>query len=186
MKYLLLALTAMLLSACSIQGMVEKAVPESVRADHAAHIDRLLERDTSRLENAFNLDPQNEETQAQLDSILDNVPEGGEIRRDYVGMNTASSFTTGEGKSRDINLVSEIQTQGGYMTVTTQYALDPQGECCRITNLNVEKFETSPVREALESVKRVAKIIGIIFLIGILALVFFLVRRRKKKRVAST
>lgn len=181
MKYVLLTLSALLLSACSIQGMVEKAVPEDVRADHAAHIDRLLDRDTSRIENAFDLDTQNAETQAQLKAILDNVSEGDEIRRDYVGMNSASSFSTGEGKSRDINLVSEIQTQDGYMTVTTQYALDPQGECCRITNINVEKFETSPVREALESVKRVAKIIGIVFLLGVVALVFFLVRRRNRK-----
>ncbi len=150
-----------------------------------AHIDRLLDRDTSRIERAFDLDVENEDTQAQLETILDNVSGGDEIRRDYVGVNSASSFSSSAGKTRDINLVSEIQTQDGYMTVTTQYALDSQGECCQITNINVVAYDSSPIREGLEAVKRVAKIVGLVFLLAIAALIFFLVRRRgRKKRTA--
>lgn len=188
MKYLSILFAALIFSACSMQGMVEKAVPENVIADHAAHVDRLLEKDTSRIETAFKLEAVDEASQKQLDQLLANVPDGAEIRRDYVGMNSAVAVNVGEGKTRDINLVSEVQTDAGFMLVTTQYALDGAGDCCMLTNINVEKFETSPMRETLETFARVGKIIGIIILLGILGLVFFLTRRsrRKKREKASS
>ena len=181
MKYLISLCAAFALTACSIQGMVEKTVPEDVRSDHMAHIDKLLAKDMSRIERAFDLDVSDPETQKNINMILENIPDGKEIRRDYVGVNSAASVSVGEGKSRDINIVSEIQTEGGYMTVTGQYALGADGECCVMTNINVAKFDTSPVRQSLETVKKIAKIVGLTFLLLIAGLVFFLVRRRRKK-----
>lgn len=184
MKYLIIPFVACALSACSIQGMVEKTVPEDVRSDHMAHIDRLLMKDMSRLERAFDLDMGDPETQKNVNVVLENIPDGKEIRRDYVGVNSSVSMDVGEGKSRDINLVSEIQTEGGYMTVTGQYSLAADGTCCVLTNINVAKSETSPVRESLDSFKKIAKIVGLTFLLLIAGLVFFLVRRRRKKAEA--
>jgi len=185
MKNLCLILTAILLSACSIQGLVEKTVPANVLEDHAAHIDKLLERDTARMVAAFDLDLEDTETQDKLEMILENVPTGDEIRRDYVGLNTSSSLSTSEGKSRNINLVSEVQTQTGFMTVTSDYTLDAQGECCIITNIYVQPFETSPMRETIETAKKVSKIIGIFFFITVLLILFlviYLIRKKKKAR----
>jgi len=183
MRYLFIFVTAFLLTACSIQGMVEKAVPENVRADHAAHIDSVLAKDTSRLETAFDLDTSDPEVQKNLQGLLENVSDGKEIRRDYVGMNTASSMSVGEGKTREINLVTEIQTEGGYMTVTGFYELDSNGDCCALTNFNVEKFDSSPVRAMWETTAKIGKIVGVIFLLLIGGLVFFLVRRKRKKEI---
>jgi len=185
MKHLYLTLSALILSACSIQGMVEKTVPENVLADHAAHIDKLLERDTTLIAKAFELDLEDPETQELIAEVLANVPKGDEIRRDYVGMNNSTSFSAGEGKSRQINLVSEIQTQSGFMTVTSDYSLDEKGECCRLTNIHVQSYETSPVRETLETFKKVAKIIGIIFLIAIFAIILIIVRVMRKKKAKA-
>ena len=56
MRVITILMAAFALSACSIKGMVEKAVPEDVQADHMAHIDRILEKDMSRIEAAFDLD----------------------------------------------------------------------------------------------------------------------------------
>ena len=183
MKYLVVLLAAFALTACSLEGMVEKAVPEDIRADHNAHVDSLLAKDTSRIEAAFDLDTSDSDVQRSLKGILDNVSGGKEIRRDYVGMNSASSFSSSEGKTRDINLVTEIQTEGGFMTVTGQYALGADGECCVLTNINAVKSETSPIRAGLEALKKGAKIAGIIILLLIGGLVFFLVRRGRKKTV---
>lgn len=180
-RYLTILFAAFALTACSIQGMVEKAVPEDVRADHTAHIDRILAKDTSRIETAFDLDVSDPDVQSSLKGILNNVSDGKEIRRDYVGVNSAASISAGEGKTRDINLVTEIQTEGGYMTVTGQYALGADGKCCVLTNINVLKSDTSPMREGLETFKKIAKIAGLIILLLIAGLAFFLVRRRRKK-----
>lgn len=183
MKYLAILFAAVALTACSIQGMVEKAVPEDVRADHNAHVDRLLAKDTSRIERAFKLDLEDPDVQESLNGILENVSTGKEIRRDYVGMNSAASINS-SGKTRDINLVTEVQTEGGFMTVTGQYALGADGECCVLTNINAEKFDSSPVRASLEMVKKIAKIVGLIFLLLVGGLVLLAVRiNRKKKRV---
>jgi len=181
MKYLTILFAAFALAACSIEGMVEKSVPENVRADHADHIDKLLARDTSLMEKAFDLDLENDETQSQIAAILEAIPDGKEIRRDYVGMNSSSRISVGEGQSRDINLVSEIQTEGGFLTVTSQYALDANGDCCALTNINVAGFESSPVRAGLEAAAKIGKMIGLGALMGVVALAAFLIFRRRRK-----
>lgn len=183
MRYLAIIFAALMLTACSIQGMVEKTVPENVRADHTAHIDRLLAKDTSRIEQAFDLDMSDPDTQESVNGILANVSEGAEIRRDFVSMNSSSSVKSGQGKSRDISLTTEVQTEGGFMTVTGQYALGPDGECCVLTNISAEKFESSPIRASLEALKKGAKLAGLIILLFVLGLVAFLMIRKRRKAV---
>ena len=181
MRLLFILCCAILLSACSIQGMVEKTVPENVRTDHTAHIDSLLARDSARIVEVFNLDIADETIQMKIEEILGQVPEGQEIRRDYVGMNSSSSISTSEGKTRDIEIVTEIQTQDGFMTVTGQYALDAKRECCALSNLVVKKFDESPMRKTWETAAKVGKIIGLFFL-TLIALTVFLILRSNKKR----
>jgi len=184
MRLFYLILASLFLSACSIQGMVEKSTPESVRADHTAHIDKLLAKDSSLMESAFQLDMTDEVVQDNLAEVLANVSEGKEIRRDYVGFETSSSFNTGEGKSRDISITTEIQTTGGFMTVHGQYALDAAGECCALTNLNVQKYDNSPVRKTWELMGKIMKFVGLFFL-GIIVLTIVLVMRSNRKARAA-
>lgn len=186
MRLFYLILASIFLSACSIQGMVEKSTPESVRADHAAHIDSLLAKDETRIVSAFDLDEEEESVQEQLSGVFDEVPGGKEIRRDYVGFQSSTSFGTSDGKSRDISITTEVQTTDGFMTVMGQYALDEKtGECCKLTNLNVQKYDSSPLRDTLESAGKIGRIIGFVFLaliFGLIALFVFLRRRKIKHR----
>ena len=186
MRLYYLILASIFLSACSIQGVVEKSTPESVRADHAAHIDSLLAKDKSRILSAFNLDEKEESVQEQLSGVFDEVPGGKEIRRDYVGFESSTSFGTSDGKSRDISITTEVQTTDGFMTVMGQYALNEKtGECCKLTNLNVQKYDSSPLRDTLESAGKIGRIIGFVFLaliFGLIALFVFLRRRKIKHR----
>ena len=186
MRLFYLILAGIFLSACSIQGMVEKSTPESVRADHAAHIDSLLAKDKSRILSAFDLDEEEESVQEQLSGVFDEVPSGKEIRRDYVGFESSTSFGTSDGKSRDISITTEVQTTDGFMTVMGQYALNEKtGECCKLTNLNVQKYDSSPLRDTLESAGKIGRIIGFVFLaliFGLIALFVFLRRRKIKHR----
>jgi len=184
MRLFYLILASLFLSACSIQGMVEKTSPESVRADHAAHIDKLLAKDSSLIESAFDLDMTDEAVQENLAEVLANVSKGKEIRRDYVGYETSSSFNSGEGKTRDISITTEIQTTGGFMTVHGQYALNTEGECCALTNLNVQKYDSSPVRKTWELIGKIFKFAGLFFL-GITVLTIVLVMRSNRKARAA-
>ena len=181
MRLIFILWSAILLSACSIEGMVEKAVPENIRADHASHIDSLLAKDSARIIDVFSLDVADETVQKSLEDMLGQVPEGQEIRRDYVGMNSSSSISSSEGKSRNIELVTEVQTQAGFMTVTSQYALNDAGQCCALKNMVVKKYDQSPMRKTWETAGKIGKIFGIVVLLS-LALVIFLAIKANRKR----
>lgn len=173
-------MAALTLTACSIEGMVEKTVPENVRADHAAHIDRLLDRDMSRIVRAFDLNLEDEEVRKSLEGILDNVSNGKEIRRDYVGMNS-SFHQSRAGRVRDVNLVTDVQTEFGFMTVTGKYKSMSNDQFLKLVNIEVVKSDTSPIRQGLESLKKVMKIVGFVLSTVALSLVLFLLRRRRRK-----
>jgi hypothetical protein len=187
LKYIGYVFCAIFLAACSMEGMVEKMVPEDVRADHAAHIDALLAGDDSRIRSAFkdDLDFESDAIMKQMESITAAVPEGKELRRDYVGVNSNASISTESGRSRDIDLISEVQTEAGFMLVTSKYGLDATGTCCRLMNINVESFDASPIRAGLETAMRVAKWVGLGVLLSIILLVAFLIRRSRKRRRLS-
>jgi hypothetical protein len=184
MRVIYLIIASLFLSACSIQGMVEKTTPESVRADHTAHIDKLLAADSTRMQRAFDLDMADETVKANIATVFENVPGGEEIRRDYVGFESSSGFNTGEGKSRSISITTEVQTTEGFMTVQGLYGLDPDGECCALRNINVQKYESSPVRVMWETLGKVGKFAGL-FLVGIIVLTVLLVMRSNKKKRAA-
>jgi cbb3-type cytochrome oxidase subunit 3 len=101
-----------------------------------------------------------------------------------VGVNSATAISSGAGKSRDINLVTEIQTEGGFMTVTGQYALGADGVCCVLTNITVEKFESSPIRIVWETAAKIGKFVGLFFLGIVILTVLLVMRSNKKKRAA--
>ena len=181
MRLIFILWSAIFLSACSIEGMVEKAVPENVRADHTSHIDDLLVKDTARIIDIFGLDMTDETVQKSLEDMLGQVPEGQEIRRDYVGMNSSSSLSTGEGKSRNIELVTEVQTQAGFMTVTSQYTLNDAGQCCALKNMVVKKYDQSPMRKTWETAAKIGKVFGILLLISLALILFFVIRASRKR-----
>ena len=179
-----LSIVALFLSACSMEGLADKMVPADVLADHNAHIDAMLAGDMSTVKAAFKddvdlADPAIVQRFAEMKAT---IPDGPEIRRDYVGVSSSASASLGDGKSRDIALITEVQTEGGFLTVNSQYTLRSSGECCRLISVNVEKFETSPLREGMEMAGRVARTIGLVILCMMVLLVVLLVWRMRVLR----
>lgn len=175
-KTLFAILAALILSACSINGMAEKMVP--------AHI---LEKNDAVIENvlAANADYFTEFEPSEIAKAKayfeENTSKGKMLRKDFVGVNTQTSISSGK-KSKTIELDVEVQTQDGFTLISTKYALNSAGECCALRNVTAAKHETSPVRAALEMTMKVMKAIGLIVLIGLIGLIVFLVRRSKRKK----
>ncbi|MEP3889367.1 MAG: hypothetical protein ABJN69_02800 [Hellea sp.] len=175
-KTLFLMLTAILLSACDMNGMAEKMVP--------AHI---LEKNDAVIENvlAANADYFTEFDASEIEKAKvyfeENISKGKMLRKDFVGVNTQTSISSGQ-KSKNIDLTVEVQTEDGFTLISTNYTLDNAGECCTLRNVTSAKHETSPVRAALETTMKVLKAMGLIFLIGLIGLIVFLVRRSKRKK----
>ena len=172
-----------------MENMANKMVPDDIRANTATHIDALAARDMSLVREAFNIAEDNVDAQKQIEILLSKIPEGTELQRDIVSVNTKSSVnysgSDGKQKSKTISLGYEVKMTEGFMLVTTRYGLDEQGECCMLMNIHVEDYETSPVLAGLQMMAKVMKIAGAIILFGLLALTAFLLRRRRQKQAAS-
>lgn len=176
-RVLYLAAAAVFLTACNMDKMAAKMVPEHILEKNEAVVDNVL---------AGNVDYFTEFGDADKDKAKaffdENTSKGKVLRRDFVGINTSTSINVGEGKSKDIALDVEVQTEDGFTLISTKYSLDEDGDCCALTNVNAQKFDSSPIRQGLETTMKVLKAVGIILLIGIIGLIVFLVRRRKRKK----
>jgi len=188
MRHIYLCLTALFLAACSMEGMAEKMIPADIRANTTAHIDALIASDDSLVREAFNIAEDDEEAAKQIEILLSKVPGGTEVQRDIVGTNAQKnlSISVGDGKqaSQNYSLSYEVKMSEGYMLVTTSYTLDGAGKCCMLVNINVEDYDSSPALAALKMTVKILKTFGVIVIIGLVALVFFLVRRSRRKKRA--
>ncbi|MGB6230543.1 MAG: hypothetical protein WBF53_10500 [Litorimonas sp.] len=148
-RALLLALAALLLSACSMQAMAEKRVPDDVRAEVNAQIDRLLVGDTRFIYEAFPDDADDPEFRAQIERMATNVPDGPELSRHVVGVigttEQAYSDTQGAVRRGTYNLAHEIAFEDGYLLIQTAHTLDEDGECCVLRAINETRSSTSPM-----------------------------------------
>lgn len=178
LKFILFGLALCFLTACSMNGMAEKMVPEHILAKNDAVIENVLAA------NADYFTEFNAEDAAKAKVYFEeNTSKGKMLRKDFVGVNTQSSITAGEGKSKNIDLTVEVQTEQGFTLISTQYALDAEGNCCALRNVTSAKHDTSPIRAGLETTMKVLKAVGLIFLIGLIGLIVFLTRRSKRKKL---
>lgn len=179
-KTLFLIFTTLILSACSMNGMAEKMVPAHILKKNDAVIENVL---------SANADYFTEFDASEIEKAKvyfeENTSKGKMLRKDFVGVNTQTSISSGQ-KSKNIDLTVEVQTQDGFTLISTQYALDEGGECCALRNVTSAKHETSPVRAGLETTMKVLKAVGLIFLIGLIGLIVFLVRRSKRKKAQGS
>jgi len=179
MRYICLTLFALILSACSMQEMVEKAVPENVRANHTAHIDEILSKNKTKMVEALNLDLENVNVQERLTDIFENIPSGEEIRRDYVGMESSSGF--GENSATTIKLTTEIQTEDGFLTVTGLYKSAHGEPCCTLIDMNAWASDSSPARKTWKLMGKIGRVFGISILGLISGLIGYLILRRRRR-----
>lgn len=175
-----LGVAVFLLSGCNMDKMAAKMVPANVLEKNAAVVENVLAANADYF-TEFNAD----EMDKAKAFFEENTSKGKVLRQDFVGVSTSTSIKAGEGKSKDIAIDVEVQTEDGFTLISTKYALDKNGNCCALANVNAQKFESSPIRAGLETTMKVLKAIGIILLIGIIGLIIFLVRRSKRKKMAG-
>ena len=179
-KTLFAIFTALILSACSINDMAEKMVPEHILEKNDAVIENVLSANAD-----YFAEFKASEIEKAKVYFEENTSKGKMLRKDFVGVNTQTSISSGE-KSKNIDLTVEVQTQDGFTLISTKYTLDSSGECCTLRNVTTAKHETSPVRAGLETTMKILKAVGLIFLIGLIGLIVFLVRRSKRKKAQSS
>ncbi|MEM7727850.1 MAG: hypothetical protein AAF311_01095 [Pseudomonadota bacterium] len=196
LRPLLLPLAALLLSACSVQAMAERRVPEDVRAHADEQIDRLVAGDLQFVRDAFPDDADNPDLLAQIERMRSNVPDGAEASRDIVGVmgTTEQAYDDGRGAVRrgTYNLAHELAfesggTPSGYLLVQTAYTLDADGACCVLRSINATRSGASPMREGQVSRARLFRIMALLLLVTSLATAAFLLIRvgGRKARAAS-
>lgn len=189
MRYLTaLIISAFLLAACNISEMSAKIMPDNIQAMAERDIDAVFAEDTSAFAGL-----QGDKTDAEFQKVLENVFKqrrgGDEISRNIATASVNSSISVGEGKTARYEAIYEIATTEGYTAVELVYVQTPDdAECCRLSYINVSGHDTSPYLDALLMVEQITKYIGIAILLitaAILLLIFWLVRRSRKRREAG-
>ena len=178
----LLPLLALLLSACSMQAMSEKLVPDDVRAEVDAQIDALVAGDTAFIIDAFPEERANPEFTEQITRMAANVPNAAEVSRDVVGVQarTEQAYSTTDGAVRTgtYNLAHELAFDGGtFLLVQTAHTLDADGECCVLRAVNAQRSTESPVKAQLARQSRIFRFVGLFVLVSTLAAIAFLIIR---------
>ncbi len=181
---------AVWLSACSMQAMAEKRVPDDVRAEVDMQIDRLIEKDTDFILAAFPDEQTNPEFRTQIMRMIDNVPEGDVIRRDIVGVqgrtDQAYSDTQGAVRSGVYNLAHEIAFDSGeFLLVQTAHTFTDTGECCQLRAINASRYEASPYRAQLVRQGQIMKFVGLFTLISTFLVGAFLIVRVGGRRARA-
>jgi hypothetical protein len=180
-RTLFLTLTALTLSACSMEAMSEKRVPADVRAEVNAQIDQLIAGETQFIYDAFPDDRDNPELRAQIERMSANVPAGAELSRDVVGVigSTEQAYSDTQGAIRrgTYNLAYELRFEDGYLLVQTAHTIKDDGTCCALRAINATRSEASPMRDGQVGRAKLFKFLGIFFLISTLATIVVIVVR---------
>ena len=159
---------------CSIQEFADKMLPDSVKESAIDTVDAVMRKDAEFLKPLKNEKMSEEDFAKVIDGVFAQVSDGDEFRRDIVGASFNSSISTSEGKTKTAKVIYEIRTADGFTLITLNYYQSrTDTKCCRLTGVNVQKHEASPVRATLTTMANIGKIVSIMVLLGILGLVFF-------------
>lgn len=177
----LLILAALTLTACSMQAMSEKRVPEDVRAEVNAQIDRLVAGDTDFIIDAFPDDAVNPEFREQMARMVANVPDGPELSRHVVGVmgSTAQAYDDMQGavRSGTYNLAHELEFEGGYLLVQTAHTLTDDGACCVLRAINATRSDASPLYADQQRRGSIFKFLAAFIVVSTLATIIVLIIR---------
>ncbi|MEE9347230.1 MAG: hypothetical protein V3U82_03480 [Robiginitomaculum sp.] len=174
------------LTACSIEDMAAKVIPEHILANDQKVISKVMARDISVFDDFYaeNDSRGRADFDASARDVLAAISKGEILRTDIVGANSSSSISSSEGKTRTIVSTYEVQTEQGFTLIELTYGLKPDETCCALSYINVKRPEFSQ-REMLERAASMAKTIGLIILASLLVLIgliIFFVRRNKRKK----
>lgn len=174
-RYLVLILAAIILSACSIQGMAEKAVPEPVRDEAHANVTEIMSGDFSSIEAIPGTEGEAFET--ALSNMQAEVRDGAERARNLVGFQSNVSKGTGEATRKSYNLAWEVETAGGFTTISQTF-LSEDGSAPALAAVQIAGSDKSTAAQ-IRRIGMAARIMGVALLIGIALVALFLLRRRR-------
>ena len=184
---LLILCFAVCLSACSIDNLANKILPDEVKSHSQAAVDAVANKDSAFFAPLKTENFTDEEFEIQLGKMFAYMPGGTEQSRHIVGANSKFGTNSKTGNYKQYDVTYEVKTAEGYGTVALIYVPNPETQaCCKLQSIYVNQFETSPFHEASVKAAHYARIGGVIFvLIGIGAVFIFIRRRRKKKQQAT-
>lgn len=184
-------LAALLLTACSMQAMSERLIPDDVQAEIDAQTDALLRGDLDFIIRAFPEAQDSPEFREQMRRMSGNVPDGAAISRHVVGVQASTShrYSEADGAIREgtFNQAQEIEFADGFLLVQTAHTLNPDGTCCVLRAINASRHETSPVRAGQIARARIMKALAFFVGLSTLATIVFLIIRigGRKARAAQ-
>ena len=189
MRFLLLLFSS-LLCACSMEAMSEKRVPDDVRAEVSAQIDRLIASDTGFIFDSFPEERDNPEFREQIARMIANVPDGDETARHVVGVigSTEQAYSDAQGTVRrgTYNLAYELVFEDDYLLVQTAHTLTDDGDCCVLRAINASRSDTSLMREDQVRRARLFKFLTLFLLISSVVTALVLIIRIGKRKARET
>ena len=179
-SFLLCLLSALCLSACSMQAMSEKLLPDDVRAEIDAQTEALLRGDTDFMIEAFPEEQDNPAFREQIMRMANNVPDAAILSKHIVGVQAKTgqrySETDGAVQEGVFNLGQEIAFDNGeFVLVQTAHSLDDRGQCCVLRAINASRHEDSPFHAGQVIRSRVLRGLGLFLILSTFATVVFLI-----------
>lgn len=170
-----------MLAGCSLQSTIDAMVSDDDRAMVEDFIEDVREGNLDDLRDEVDPDIW-EDSEPQLEQAASLYPEReGETR---IYSYSVNSNIDGDGR-RTTKEFSAVTTDDDHWTITEIETLAIDGRQ-RITSWNVEGFDEEPADlEAMEQIGNVmlwGSIIGLLFVIGIVVLIIWLVRRSRRSR----
>lgn len=186
MRLFVVLFLGLILSACSLEKIAEQLLPDNIEAQSQEVVEAVLARDT-----AFFLSLKSEETELSefnknVAMMFEQISEGGVVSEHIVSANINTSFKSGDSGTTDINIGHEIETSEGFTLISTRFYKGPEDEvCCRLVNVNVRKFESSPAYANILLVERVSKVLAFALPVIAVLILTLILRRRGRNRAVS-
>jgi len=164
----LLSLLTLLLAACSAQSTLS-TIPGDVRNQAVVNVDRIMDGDLSPIREAFP-----EASGSAFDAAIANMD--GEARR---GVETARNLIAAESNRADYRIAYEVETSTGFTVISQVFAFPDSGASSEATLAAIDVAGSSTSLAAQKRrLNTAARLIGLAFLLGVIGMVFAVLRKR--------
>lgn len=177
---------AALLSACAMEEMASKLLPDDIEQTSWDVVTATFAEDVDYFLPMKPEDMSLEDFEKQVLGALSQRSGGDVLSKHLVSASTNTNVSAGSGRTRTIEAGHEIETSEGFTLVSTRFTQGPnETVCCRLANINVQKFDTSPAYQTILLTEEIMKISAVVIPLVILFVVLLVLRSRRKKRVEA-
>ena len=134
MRLFILIVLTLSLTACSIEKMAEKMLPDDIELQSQDVVTAVFEQDMD-----FFLPLKGEEVDLEsfnknVEAMFGQKSKGDIISRHIVSANVSSNISTEKGKTKDINIGHEVKTSEGFTLISTRfYQGSEDTKCCTLS-----------------------------------------------------